>query len=545
MRPPRNHAPAFAKQERAAAHSRLSSMLGAMLRTALAQHGAGRLAEAESLYRQMLAIHPRHADSLHLLGMIAHQAGQHQLAVDRIAAALAINPRSAVYNLNLGTVHHAQGDLDAAARCYRRALALDPDFAEAHYNLGNLRQLQGRWATSALCYRQALDSRPGLADAHHQMGNVRLAEDDLREAVACYERALALDPALAEAHYNLGHVLHLLGRRDRSMACYERALALRPDYGQAHFSMALAQLFGGDFAAGWRNYEARWRSEDHRTSIRPYRLPRWDGKPLPSGHLLIWGEQGIGDEILFAGLIPEVVRAGHRCALDCDPRLVPLFARSFPEVEVVERPAAEDAPGFHFAAHVPSGSLPGFFRASASAFASATSPYLVADPFQTAQFRASYGDRRQRIGLAWHTTNGKTGRIRSIGLGELAPLFAQLEFHWVSLQYGEHGAIEAEAAQAHAPILVDRSVDQLADLDRFAAQVAAMDLVITIDNSTAHIAGALGVPVWLLLPFSADWRWLAEGETSLWYPSMRLFRQTNAGEWPPVVKNVAEALARL
>ncbi len=538
-----NSAPA--KPGHVATSLQLSCPLGSSLKAALAQHTAGRLDEAERLYLQILAIDPRHADSLHLLGMIAHQAGCHALAVERISAAIAVNPRSAVYHLNLGTVHHAQGNLDAAACCYQRAIALKPDFAEAHYNLGNLRQLQGQLDTSALCYRQALALRPALADAHHQMGNLQLSQDRLQEAVACYHQALALNPNLAEARYNLGHVLQSLGRLDESMACYERALALRPDYGQAHFAMALAQLLGGDYAAGWRNYEARWQSEDHRTPMRPYRLPRWHGEALPSGRLLLWGEQGIGDEIMFAALVPDVLRAGSRCVLDCDPRLVPLFARSFPAVEVVARPASEDAAELDIRAHIPCGSLPGFFRTNQAAFAAATSPYLVADPAEAERFRAKYDDGRRLVGLAWHTNSAKTGRDRSIGLELLAPLLARRDCQWISLQYGDPGAIEAEAARTAAPIVVDRSVDQFADLDRFAAQVAAMDLVIAVDNSTAHLAGALGVPVWLLLPFSPDWRWLAEGDASLWYPSMRLFRQTNSEDWPPVVKHVGDALDRL
>jgi tetratricopeptide (TPR) repeat protein len=533
-----------AKPRNADWRSARAAMISVLLGSALGRHRAGHFAEAERIYRQILAIDPGHADSLHLWGMIAHQAGLHDLAAERIAAAIAINGHVAPYHLNLGTIFHSQNMLDEAVACYERALALRPDFAEAHYNLGNARQLQGQLDPSAACYLQALTSHPGLADAHHQMGNVRHSQDRLNDAVECYERAMALNPNLAEAHYNLGHVLHLLDRLDEAMACYERALAVRPDYGQAHFGVALAQLFGGDFAAGWRNYESRWQSEDHGTPMRPYCLPRWTGKTLASGRLLIWGEQGIGDEIMFAGLIPEVVRADNRCVLDCDPRLQPLFARSFPGVEVVARPAAEDAPELDIRAHAPCGSLPGFFRTCRSAFAASTSPYLFADPAEVEGFRAKYRDGRRLVGLAWHTNSAKTGRIRSIDLASLSPLFVQPGVRWVCLQYGDHDALAAEAAQARAPLLVDRAVDQFVDIDRFAAQVAAMEMVVTIDNSTAHLAGALGVRVLLLLPFSADWRWLAEGDESLWYPSMRLFRQAKADDWESVMPEVREALSK-
>jgi tetratricopeptide (TPR) repeat protein len=518
-------------------------MLSVMLGAALAHHRAGRSAEAEELYKKILAIDPRHADSLHLLGMVAYGAGCHDLAAERIGAAIAVNSRVAAYHLNLGTIFHSQNRLDEAAGCYEQALALRPDLAEAHYNLGNARQLQGQLEPSAACYLQALAARPALADAHHQLGNVRNSLDKLDEAVASYERALALNPNLAEAHYNLGHLLYALDRSEEAMACFDRALALRPDYGQAHFSMALAQLFGGNFAIGWRNYESRWQSEDHLTPMRPYRLPRWTGETLREGRLLIWGEQGVGDEIMFAGLLPEVVRAGNRCVLDCDPRLQPLFARSFPCVAVISRPVAEDAPELDIRAHTPCGSLPGFLRSSRAAFSATTSPYLIADPAEVERLRAKYQDGRRSVGLAWRTNNAKTGHIRSLDLEVLSPLLARQDIQWVSLQYGAHDALESEASKAGAPLVIDRSVDQLADLDRFAAQTAAMDLVVTIDNSTAHLAGALGIPVWVLLPLSADWRWLAEGELSLWYPSMRLFRQAQAGEWNAVVAEVSNELS--
>jgi hypothetical protein len=265
--------------------------------------------------------------------------------------------------------------------------------------------------------------------------------------------------------------------------------------------------------------------------MRVYPQPFWNGGPLESGRLLLWHEQGVGDEIMFAGLIPELLRAGHRCVVDCDLRLKPLFSRSFPEVEVVSGFEVNET---GFAAHLPLGSLPRLFRPQLSAFTAATSPYLVPDLEKKGQFRTRYFAGKRVIGLAWYTNNKDTGRSRSIELSLFAPLFALRDISWVSLQYGDQAV--------RAPVMVDRSVDQLSDLDGFAAQIAAMDLVITIDNSTAHLAGALGVPVWLLLPFAADWRWFRERGNSPWYPSMRIFRQQTLGDWTPVVESLRRIL---
>jgi Tfp pilus assembly protein PilF len=442
----------------------------------LLHHQAGRLGEAEQIYRQVLAADSRHPDALHLLGMVTYQTGDADGAVELIRRAIAIKGDAASYHSNLGNVLESQGDLAEAAACYQRALLLRPELAEVHLNLGNIFRAQGELASS----------------------------------LACYRRALALNPALAEATVAESRVL----------------------------------LLQGEFDAGWPGLEQRWHTREFDTPMRTYAQPRWMGETLASGRLLIWGEQGIGDEVMFAGLVPDVLRTGNRCVLDCEVRLKPLFARSFPEVDVVSGidPAAH--PELDISAQVPSGSLPRILRSDAEAFAGTTSPYLVADALARGRLRNRYSDGQRVVGLAWQTKNRRTGRSRSIDLAALAPLFAVSGIRWVSLQYGDHDSLEQQAAAANVPLLVDREIDQLTDLDGFAAQIAAMDLVITIDNSTAHLAGALGVPAWVLLPFAPDWRWLLEREDSPWYPSVRLFRQKRLGDWEPVIEGVRSALDR-
>jgi tetratricopeptide (TPR) repeat protein len=650
-----------------------------MCSSAIQLHQRGRLAEAERIYRQILELDPRHADSLHLLGVLAHQVGRNEIAAELILRAIAVDKRPAAFHSNLGTAYQAMGKLEEAATCYERALILQPELAEAHMNLGAVREAQGKHELAEMRFRRALDLNPDLAEAHvnlgnilqakgkleeavacheralalkpdsaeaffnhanalqamgkleeavvsyqwamalkpemasahcnlgnvllalnkleeaeacyaqaltlqpdyaeacYNLGNLRQAQDKLAEAAACYERAIVLKPQLAEAHYNLGNTLHSLDRLDEAAASFERALAIRPEYAEAHYNLgcvfedlgrldaalarmaralelkpdypqarfgqALVQLRSGDFSTGWRNYESRWQSIDHDTPWRAYTEPIWTGERLSSGRLLVWGEQGIGDEIQFAGLIPDAIHAGNHIVLDCDARLKPLFARSFPEIEVVSGCGPEDSQEAGIAAHLPAGSLPGLYRTTEDTFAATTSPYLQADPVERERFRAAYGDGRRLIGLAWHTRNQKSGRKRSIDLNNFAPLFALPGIRWISLQYGDFDALEAQAAAAKAPLLIDRGVDQFANIDRFAAQIAAMDQVITIDNSTAHLAAALGLPVWLLAPFAADWRWMEKRADSPWYPTLRLFRQQKIGDWEAVMESVRSALA--
>jgi hypothetical protein len=275
--------------------------------------------------------------------------------------------------------------------------------------------------------------------------------------------------------------------------------------------------------------------------MRPYLQPAWKGGPL-DGSLLLWPEQGIGDEIMFSSAVPDVVRSGTRVILECDARLQPLFARSFPEVEVISDPEAGFDPARRIAAQLPIGSLPGLYRREWNEFGSSSSPYLRADSTQREHYRGRYANGEKTVGLAWFSNNVKTGKGRSIDLEQLKPLFGVPGTRWVSLQYGDATTLEAEVAAAGLSLLVDPEVDQLRDLDEFAAQVAAMDLVITIDNTTAHLAGALGVPVWLLLPYAPDWRWPEFGGGSPWYPSMRIFQQPQPGDWASVIAKVDDEL---
>jgi tetratricopeptide (TPR) repeat protein len=505
----------------------------------------GKLADAVASHDRALSFKPNFAEACFNRGNALQAQGKLDDAVASYRRALSLKPGMPEAHGNMGNALQAQKRLDEAVDCYERALAIKPDYAEAHYNLGNARQAQDLLTEAANCYQRALAIKPHLPEAHYNLGNTRQAQDDLEAAAICFERALALKPSYAEAHYNLACILQQQGRLAEALPSFERAVSLKPDYAQARFGQALAQIQNGDFAQGWSSYESRWQSIDHDTPMRAYPQPLWNGQKLPSGRLLLWGEQGVGDEIMFAGLLPDVIRTGSQITLECEARLQPLFVRSFPSIEVIcgARPAAVSVQDSEFAAHLPTGSLPGLFRTTQAQFVGSTSPYLKADPIERDRFRERYSDGRRLVGLAWQTRNHKTGRKRSINLAEFAPLLALPGIRWISLQYGDFDALDQQAAEARAPIHIDRTVDQLTDLDRFAAQVAAMDQVVTVDNSTAHLAGALGVPVWVLLPFAADWRWLKESEDSPWYPSMRLFRQPTAGDWESVIHGVRSVLA--
>lgn len=516
-----------------------------MLDQALDHHRAGRIVEAEEGYHRILAIDPGHADSLHLLGMIAYEAGDCDTAVSKIRRAIELNPKASSYHLNLGNVLQHLGLARDAGSCYLNALRIKPDLVEAHVNLAHVFLFAENAANAIEWYEKALALRPDLPEVHKKIGDAHRMQGAQERAVAAYRRAVALRPGYADALHELGGLLRAERDLAGALACFREAQASEPDHPRAGFAEALVLLLQGNFRAGWAAYECRWKSIDHATPMRLYLQPAWQGQSI-DGALLLWPEQGVGDEIMFSALLPDVVRTGMRCILECDPRLQPLFARSFPQVEVIsDREAAHD-PARGIAAQLPIGSLPSFYRNHRTEFSSAISPYLLADPGRREHYRSRYADARKAVGLAWYSDNVKTGKDRSIDLPILKPLFAASELRWVSLQYGEHEWLNEQITAAGVPVFLDPEVDQLQSLDEFAAQVAAMDLVVTIDNTTAHLAGALGVPVWLLLPFAPDWRWPhATDGRSPWYPSMRIFQQPTRGHWGSVVTQVFEALRTL
>ncbi|MGA9669830.1 MAG: tetratricopeptide repeat protein, partial [Terracidiphilus sp.] len=427
-----------------------------------------------------------------------------------------------------------------AESLYRKILSVDPDQADCLHLLGMIKYENGHHESAVELIGKAIAIKGNAATYHSNLGNVLQSQGRLAEAGACYQRALVLRPDLAEVWVNLGNIFKAQRDLDSSLTCYRRALALNSELAEAAAGESMALLLSGDFASGWTHFDRRWQTKEFNTPMRYYPQPLWKGERLVSGRLLIWGEQGIGDEIMFAGLMPEVMLTENLCVLECDARLKSLFVRSFPCIHVVNGLDVGNHPELEIAAHLPSGSLPRLLRATSDAFASATSPYLFADRAEREEFRNRYNDGRKLVGLAWYTRNKTTGIGRCVELSMLSQLFVQPGFQWISLQYGDHDALEREVAGS--PIVVDRTVDQFTNIDRFAAQIAAMDLVITIDNSTAHLAGALGIPTWVLLPFAPDWRWMLDRDDSPWYPTMRLFRQPKPGDWQSVVDRVESAL---
>ncbi|HLY46731.1 MAG TPA: tetratricopeptide repeat protein [Stellaceae bacterium] len=498
----------------------------------LALLARGQPREAAAAFERALQVRPDFASAWVNLAGALQEAGDSAAALDACRRALAIDPEFAAAHTGLGDVLRAQGNLAEAVVAYRRAIELAPLLPEAHNNLGAALVEAREPAAAAACFEQALVLRPHFAEALVNLGVALVDQDRFAEAIDNYDRALVLAPNLPQAHSNRGNAFYQQGRLDEAIACYDRALALDANYADAHNNKALALLVDGKLTAGWDEYE--WR-----TSLRGHNFawPRWEGERLPGKTLLVWSEQGQGDTLNFCrylGLIRERVA---ELVFEVQPSLLRLMQANFPQCRVVPR-GAELPP---IDAYIPLLSLPRLLATQLDSIPAAT-PSLQADPAATEEWRRRLAGPRLKVGLVWAGTPGhQNDRRRSLALAAFGDLLALPGVDFYSLQVGERSRdiTEADKSRLHdlSPLIAD-----FADT---AAIVANLDLVITADTSVAHLAGALGRPVWVLIPYAPDWRWLRGRDDSPWYPTARLFRQPRLGDWADVLDRVAAELAKL
>jgi tetratricopeptide (TPR) repeat protein len=546
---------------------------GQAIQQALALHQQGRLDEAEKLYTRVLKAQRDNFDALHLLGMLNHQRGKAGEAYRLIAAALKVQPRSPDALSNLALVLHALKRSDEALSHLDKALALAPGHLDALNNLGNVLIDLKRPAEAFAAFDAVLAAAPRHLQALINRGNARAAMGDTGQALADYDAALAVAPGQPLALYNRGNALRAQGREQDALAAYEgalsaapnypsawtnrgmalaalnrhrdalasydRALALAPDNADVHFNRALSLLTIGDYAQGLVEYEWRWKREGA-GSRRDLRKPLWLGeRPLAGKTILLHAEQGLGDTLMFVRYAPLLARMGARVVLEVQPELKNLLAG----LEGVSSIAAHGEPLPPFDVHCPLTSLPFACKTELPSIP-ADIPYLRASGEKIAQWRTRLGGvPAPYVALAWSgRATHVNDRNRSLALAQLEPLLEADDVRFVSVQRDLRAA-DAELL-AREPRIAHLG-GELKDFTDTAAVLATAELVICVDTSVAHLAGALGRPAFVLLPFQPDWRWTLDGETSPWYPAMRLFRQPSPGDWASVIARVRDELALL
>ena len=510
---------------------------------------AGHAQAAMQAFGAALALQADDVSSLLGQARSARLLGLTEDAVDSLEVALAHDPKAMGALLELAGLYQEAEAWREAASLIERALQIEPERADLWLRIVTLRDRCQEFDAAASAGERALALDPASVTAWNIVGMLHLERfGDPHRAESCFRQALSIDSSCDAARANLGLALQEQGLFDAALAHYEDAIARRPDYSEYRWNRGLAHLIQGNFAAGWADYESRFDRSDGR-SRRSFPFLPWDGEFRPAGALLVYAEQGLGDEIMFASCLQQLCDREMAVVLECNPRLESLFRRSFDAIEVRGQPRGNDRSWLNefpaLSRQVAIGSLGRWLRPDVRRFP-AHRGYLKADPVRTAQWRerlAGLGDGLS-VGLIWRAGTLKTrGSQKSIPLDTLRPILDLHGVHYICMQHDLRGE-ERELLAAYGSS-VSIWPEALTDLEETAALCAALDLTIAVPSTNAHLAGALGRPVWILLNPSPEWRWLWRGESSPWYPSARLIRQQRSGDWRSVVEEVRGKIIRL
>jgi Flp pilus assembly protein TadD len=471
---------------------------------------------AEQMYRRILTRQSDHADAQYLLGDIAARRGDNLAAAQLIRGAIASNAKEPQFHFGLGCALQGLGDWDGAMVSYRRALLLDPSHSGAHLNLGCILQDQG-------------ESRAASRSAES-------TARDLDEAISHFQTATELAAENSAAWMNLAYAMERQGNFGEALRFYDQALAIDPNLAQARFNRSMVLLALGRMREGWNDYEWRWEASGYPRPSFPQ--PEWDGSALSGKRLLLYTEQGFGDAIQFARYAAVAAERGAQVTLRCAPELVSLLA-SAPGISMAV--SAEQAlPSFDV--HCALLSLPRVLS-DAETSIPFSEPYIRPSDALVAQWRSEIRGPELKIGLAWASQpQNRIAPLKSASLETFAPFLRVPGAHFYSLQKGEAAT---QAMGVLGAISLTDVAPRLRDFADTAAVIANLDMVISVDTAVAHLAGAMGKPVWTLLPYVRDWRWYPDPDATALYPSMRLYRQTRRGDWSEAVARIADHLKRL
>ena len=513
----------------------------------LALKKQGRLKDAINAYYKVLEIEPQNANAYNNLGNILGLSGKLEQAVGVYRQALEINPSDIRTYNNLSMALQKQGKLTEAIDTYYKILEMDSTNVAIHRSLGMLLTEQGKLEEAINTYYQVLKIDSTDAKTYNNLGILLKEQGKFKEAVDAYCKALEIVPSYADAYNNLGNAFQLQGNFEDAEVAYKKALEINSKFSEAHKNLGMLLLLNGEFELGWKKYEWRWKCHDFPSENRNFPQLSWDGTDLSKKSILIWTEQGIGDEIMFANMLETLSWMTDEITVECEERLVPLFQRSFPKMQFVSR---EQKPNpilldRQIDYQIPIGSLAQWLRKNENQFPKKGS-YLSASSEKASQLRDKYEnltDGRFLVGISWKSINHGTEKEKNTILENWTPILSQKDCFFINLQYGNtEQEISKYCSSTGTLIYTDQEINPLKNLDDFAAQISALDLVISISNTTAHMSGALGKKVWTLLPYVPDWRWMLKREDTPWYPNMKLFRQSQMHDWRDVFQRVSLSL---
>lgn len=539
------------------------------LSLASACHAAGKQKEAEAFYRSAAEADPNDSSVFNNLGVLLREKGDLEEAAFCFRKAIQNDSTNARAYYNLGNVLNDLEKIEGARRCYQKAYQLDPtegvfykalgdtlrvlgrkeealalfevalkrfpEDPEMYFGMGAVLKDLDRGEEAVICYRRSLQINPDLAEAHYNLGNLYLKMNRLDEAEASFGEAIKRKPDFAEAYNNLGTTYKEKNDLQAAISLFQRAAELKEDFVEAHWNLGLAHLLAGDYQNGWSGYERRWEKADYKVYRRHFEQPQWQGEDLAGKTILLHAEQGFGDAIQFVRYSPLVAALRSRVLLECPRELKNLFL-SVPGIEAVIG-RGEPLPPFDL--HCPLLSLPARFQTRLETVPHRV-PYLFPDRrlVEVWKGRMVGTEGKLRVGLVWAgNPEHLNDHNRSIPFEQLHPLQEGPGILFFSLQLGQ----EKRRGEDFQKRLIDLT-DLICDFSDTAAIIENLDLVISVDTAVAHLAGAMGKNVWILLPFSPDWRWLLDREDSPWYPTMRLYRQPSPGDWGSVMERVKKDL---
>ena len=509
----------------------------------------GKLEEAVQACQQAIKLKPNDAETHYNLGIALQKLDKLEQALTVYQKAIKIQPGNAeIYN-NLGVILWKQGKLDESIQAYQNVIEIQPNYAEAYNNLGNALQEQGKLDESIQAYQNAIEIQPDFAGYYSNLGNVLQEQGKLDESIQAHQNAIEIQPNYAGPHNNLGNTLREQGKLDESIQAYQNAIEIQPNYAEPHNNLGQTLLLKGDLHQGWKEYEWRWKCKDFSSEIRYFPQVLWDGSDLNGKSILVWTEQGVGDQIMFASMLDDLLQMETNIITDCDIRLIPLFKRAFPKIQIFPRdnPPAQQLLDTNIDYQIPIGSLGRWLRPNQNDFKRKNQSYLQACPEKTSKLKTKYkklAGNKPLIGISWKSRNQNFGEAKSTSLKLWTSILSRQDYFFINLQYGnvKHEVEEHISNKNDISIYLDNDIDSLENLDDFAAQIAALDLVISTSNATVHMAGALGKKVWNLLRYMPSWRWMLNKRDTLWYPSMKLFRQNRIGNWLSTFAEVELAL---
>ena len=510
----------------------------------------GKLEKSVQAHHKAIEIQPDHAEAHYNLGDTYQKQGKLEESIQAYYKAIEIQPNyTEAYN-NLGIALKEQGELELAIQAYHKAIEIQPNYVEVYNNLGIALKGQGELELAIQAYHKAIEIQPTHIEAHNNIGNTYQEQGKLEESVQAYHKAIEIQPCSAEAYNNLGNAYQEQGELELAIQAYHKAIEIQDDFAEAHNNLGQILLLLGYFRQGWEEYEWRWQCRNFSIGQRNFPQPLWNGSNLQGKSILVWAEQGIGDEIMFANLLDSLKKISSHIIVECEIRLVAFFQRSFPETQFVprENPPNSRLLNSNIDYQVPIGSLGQWLRPDEDSFKQNRQSYLTTCTDKSEQIKKRYQSLAADsilIGISWKSTGAKQKQTlsKSTTLKDWTSILSQQGCCFINLQYGDiEPELEQFQEETGLKIYCDQEIDALQNLDDFATQVSALDLVVSTSNTTAHIAGALGKRVWTLLPYMPNWRWMLNRNDTLWYPHMRLFRQNTIGDWRDVFQRVTLAL---